>query len=483
MNMWTNEEIQEIFIQLDRQRLPFAKYAFTGLDEGLHLLGKGGFALVYEACSRKKKKKNFAIKVIGFGDKHVDSAFFRESVEVQEELGLGGRNVVRVFDYAEILLQIEEREGHISVSVQQESAAMAGGNILRLQFIVMEKIEPVITMDSSGKPHLQPARLAEFCEDEILNLAFDIGNALVRAHEKNVLHRDVKLENIFYSPKDKHYKLGDFGIAKKTDDKMASTVTFTKGYGAPEVVGSLDAKYDDTADIYSFGMLLYVLVNKLRFPDSNNYHVNLTAQYRRGYQLPRAEGCSDGFWGILDKMCRFDPDERYQSMKAVMEDFDRLIFNPVVQYKKKHNAATGMLSIFFFLSGVITAAVTFPNSWNHLSYEQGLWEYTWIPVTLLLLFFVFINLYCIIKNNEPKYLRLYFSNHKYYIWICIVNCVVSSGGAVLKYGHSNLLEAICGKEGYDILCRIDFIKVGLVANTVLILWKLREKIMIRRKDV
>lgn len=479
MNIWTKEEIEEILIALDRQRLPFAKYAFTGLGEGLHLLGEGGFALVYEACSREKQNRKFAIKVVGFGDKHVDSAFFREAVEVQKYLGNIRPDVVRVYDDTELYVRILEKDGHIT-AVQQTAKDGAEENVLKLQFIVMEKIEPVLTMNASGQPCLKPQRLAEFHEDEILKLAFDIGNALTRAHEEKVLHRDVKLENIFYSPGEKHYKLGDFGIAKQTDDGMASTMTFTRGYGAPEVVGSLDEKYDDTADIYSFGMLLYVLANGLRFPDSENYHVNLAAQYRNGYRLPRPEHVSDGLWEILDKMTRFDPDERYQSMKEVMGAFDRLLFNPMVQYKKKHNSATGILCIWFFVAGVVTAAVTFPNRWNHLSYEQGLWEYTWIPVTLLLLSLAFFNLYYFIKINDPKYLNLYFSSNKFYILICAVNMLIAANGVILKYAHSDLLEALCGSRGYDVLQRIDWIKVGLMTNVVLILWKLRERIMIKR---
>lgn len=359
INTWTSKEIENILIQLDQQDLPFKQYAFTEMGQGLNLLGYGGFALVYEGESRKKNEKKFAIKVIGFGDKHVDSQFFRNSVNVQKELGEYENDVVKVFDYIEVLAWIDDNNQVTKAEkVEETSMERQEGNVLRLQFIVMEKIDTVISHDKSGKPHLTPNKLAEFDEKEILKLAYDIGHAILRAHEKKVLHRDIKLENIFYSSKEKHYKFGDFGIAKATDDGMASTVTFTKGYGAPEVVGSLDEKYDNTADIYSFGMMLYVLSNGLKFPDSDNYNVNLSAQYRRGYILPIPEKGTDELYCILDKMCRFDPDERYQSMQAVMSDLDRLIYNPVIQYKKKHNTATAVVGIIFWLLGAATWMVT-----------------------------------------------------------------------------------------------------------------------------
>ena len=89
---------------------------------------------------------------------------------------------------------------------------------IKLQFVLMEKIDSVITRTKGGNIKMTPESLANGDEQEILKLAYDIGLALKRAHNKNVLHRDVKLENVFYSEKKKQYKLGDFGIAKKTEE-------------------------------------------------------------------------------------------------------------------------------------------------------------------------------------------------------------------------------------------------------------------------
>ena len=134
-----------------------------------------------------------------------------------------------------------------------------------------------------------PEELQAFDEEEIINLSYQIGEALKVAHSKKLLHRDIKLENVFYDSKSQKYKLGDFGIARMTDDGMASTTAFTRGYGAPEVVSTLDDRYDNTSDLYSFGMMIYVLMNRLRFPESQNYHVNISVQYAPGYRVPRPE--------------------------------------------------------------------------------------------------------------------------------------------------------------------------------------------------
>ena len=64
----------------------------------------------------------------------------------------------------------------------------------------MEKLVPVLTIDKAGNPRLYPKALADFEENEIMKLAYNIGTALERAHENNFLHRDIKLENVFSYP-------------------------------------------------------------------------------------------------------------------------------------------------------------------------------------------------------------------------------------------------------------------------------------------
>lgn len=361
MNSWTSEDIEAILVQLNNQNLPFKKYRFTALGEGLHLLGKGAFSCVYEATGRDKEKSDYAIKVIGFGDKHVDSASFRESVQAQKELGLFEDSVVKIYDSVELRVWIEGE--HDVTKVQKldvEEVDIPEGNYLHLQFVVLEKVSPIFKTNKFTHT-LIPHKLAIFDEQEILKLAYDIGRALVRAHSQNLIHRDIKLENIFYTPKGEHYKLGDFGIARTTDNGLASTVAFTKGYGAPEVVGTLEDKYDCTADIYSFGMMLYVLLNEIRFPESKNYHPNIF-QYVQGYVAPEPARGSDELCRIVLKMISFDPDDRYQSMEEVLNEFDKLKYGRMLKYQREHKSSSLVLGAAFSLMGAVAWKLSFaPN--------------------------------------------------------------------------------------------------------------------------
>lgn len=357
---WTREEIEKILIQLNNQMLPFKKYCFTEMGHGMKLLGTGGYASVYEAQTRDRVKSNYAIKVIGFKDKHVEFTEFREAVAAQENLSNLYCNVVRVYNSIQLRVWIDDDDKVCNViKLSEENNQKSDGNYLDIQFIVMEKINPILIADKPGKPRLFPEALANFDENEILHLAYDIGTSLDRAHENKLLHRDVKLENIFYDSKKKRYKLGDFGIAKNTDDGMASTVAFTKGYGAPEVVGSLDEKYDNTADIYSFGMLLYVLLNALKFPDSENYYVNVAEQYSQGYILPYPDYGSEEFCQIIAGMCAFDPDQRYQTIDEVLTELQAIMIDKTIRYKREHVSASFVIGTMFLFFGVIAWKLTF----------------------------------------------------------------------------------------------------------------------------
>ena len=371
LNYWTNEDMEAILVQLNHQNLPFKEYEFSALGQGLSLLGSGASANVYEAVRKDKKKTVAAIKVIGFGSRHVDSDSFSHSVEVQKKLGRFENNIVKIHDSIELRVWIEGAHDVVKAEkIGLFDETEPEGNFLHLQFILMEKISPVFSKDKF-KRRLVPDKLRRYDEKEILTVAYEIGTAIDRAHKNSLIHRDIKLENIFYDSRSGHYKLGDFGIARTTDNGMASTVAFTKGYGAPEVVGTLEDKYDYTADIYSFGMMLYVLLNDIRFPESENYHPNV-CQYVQGYIPPDPMNGSDELVRIVKKMISFDPDDRYQSMEEVLNEFDKLKYGHRIKYQREHKNALLVVGTAFALIGAAIWKLSFMQG---LKLDFSLWEY------------------------------------------------------------------------------------------------------------
>lgn len=169
MNIWTSEEIDKILIQLDEMGVLFKKYSFAYEKGKLKLIGSGGFAYVYEAVKRLNHKRRFAIKVIGFNNKGADSKTFNEIVEVQKYIGDVYNNVVKIYDYKELWVTLNEEDN--VVDVLEEEPKQVSKMSLKLQFIVMEKITPVIQKTKFGKIKMTPKILVDGNEKEILKLA------------------------------------------------------------------------------------------------------------------------------------------------------------------------------------------------------------------------------------------------------------------------------------------------------------------------
>ena len=95
-----------------------------------------------------------------------------------------------------------------------------------------------------------------FSEEVVLNWFTQICLALKHAHDKKILHRDLKSANIFVT-KRSILKLGDFGLSRVLSDtkSIAKTVVGTPYYLSPEIIKT--EGYNSKSDIWSLGVLLY----------------------------------------------------------------------------------------------------------------------------------------------------------------------------------------------------------------------------------
>ena len=105
------------------------------------------------------------------------------------------------------------------------------------------------TVDRQGKKNY-------FTEDELLNWFTQIALAMKHCHDKKILHRDLKSQNMFCTKKG-IVKLGDFGISRVLSNtrSKAKTVVGTPYYLSPEIIKS--ESYSFKSDIWSLGVLLY----------------------------------------------------------------------------------------------------------------------------------------------------------------------------------------------------------------------------------
>ena len=169
----------------------------------------------------------------------------------------------------------------------------------------------------------------EIPEQTVVKVARDMCAALELCRKHEIVHRDIKPQNIFLSPNG-DYKLGDFGIARTMEKTMGGTKIGTFAYMAPEVYNN--QPYGTTADIYSLGLVLYWMLNERRLPflplppAVSTVEDNETARLRRfaGEAIPAPRWGSKALKRIVLKACAFDPKDRYQAAQEMLEDLDRL---------------------------------------------------------------------------------------------------------------------------------------------------------------
>ena len=307
------EKILDQFIEMELDGSE-SGYRFYKEDKRLCLLGAGGTSYVYEMYDVQNPDKHYALKIVGFNKSISDLDEIRYSLSVQHELSKQSENIVNIIDFWTIKCIFDEDENLVDlVDITCDSFDESDG--ITLQMILLNKMDEIISKDKYGNVRLMRDDLRT--ESGVVEFARQIGNALLTIHSNGFLHRDIKLENIFWDQETSSYKLGDFGVVKYIEDDGAETVLFTDGYGAPEIEKRLSDSYGITADIYSFGITLYLLLNELRFPAADSYHAN-HIQYEKDFIPPAPAKASVKMTRILRRMISYRPEERIQSVEEVI---------------------------------------------------------------------------------------------------------------------------------------------------------------------
>lgn len=155
------------------------------------------------------------------------------------------------------------------------------------------------------------ARGESLPEDTITGWFKQAAMGLAYLHEHRVMHRDVKTQNLFLCG-DGVVKLGDFGIAKILSGpcEMASTVTGTPLYMAPEILSMRSSTYTFKADIWSLGIVLYELCALSR-PFHNVHSLRgLMSEVAGAGVPPLPDSVSPRLRALVTSLLTVSPDER-----------------------------------------------------------------------------------------------------------------------------------------------------------------------------
>lgn len=256
-------------------------------------VGTGGMADVYKARDHKLNRL-VAVKVLKpeFRDDKTFIAKFQK--EAQAAAGLAHPNIVNVYD-------VGEDEG--------------------VNFIVMELVEGITLKDYIKKK-------GKLSVKEATSIAIQVSLGLEAAHNSNIVHRDVKPQNIIIST-DGKVKLSDFGIARAvTSNTITSNVMVSVHYSSPEQVRG--GYSDKKSDIYSLGITMYEMVTG-RVPFDGDTSVAIAIKHLQEEMVPPSKYTPDlpfSLEQIILKCTQKSVDRRYNNLSEVIEDLKWSLVDP-----------------------------------------------------------------------------------------------------------------------------------------------------------
>lgn len=188
-------------------------------------------------------------------------------------------------------------------------------------------------------------RVGALDPQEALAYAIEIARGLTVAHSRNIVHRDIKPQNVLIDPEGRA-KLTDFGISRQLEqDGMTATgrVLGTTDYVAPEQ--AMGQGVDQRSDIYSLGVVLYeMLVGQVPFHADSQVGV---AMKHVNQELPdvqqRRPDLSAAAALVVERATAKDPDKRYQEVGELIDDLSTALEVEAARAGSSTGEATGIL--------------------------------------------------------------------------------------------------------------------------------------------
>ncbi len=261
-------------------------------------LGKGAMATVYKA-RQNSLDRIVAVKVLpkrSSSDPEFVDRFYKEG---RAAARLSHNNIVQAID--------------------------VGSSPDGYHYFTMEYVEGKTLYDIMQPPPVGEGKA--FSEPEALDTMIQIADALAHAHQRGLIHRDVKPKNILLTPQGVA-KLTDLGLARATDDKEAAESEAGKAYGTPyyispeQVRGDVDI--DFRADIYSLGATMYHLVTG-KPPFDGETPSAVMHKHLKQPLVPADHvntSLSAGIGEVIDFAMAKDRDERYRTTEELLEDLE-----------------------------------------------------------------------------------------------------------------------------------------------------------------
>jgi serine/threonine protein kinase len=270
---------------------------------------------------------------------------------VVSKIGEGGMGVVyRAHDevlHRDVALKVVSKTAGLDQSASQNllhearaSSALSHPNICTIHevgetngelYIVMELVE--------GKPLRSLIGDIGLPVESVLRYGAQIANALGRAHDRGIVHRDLKSSNVVVTSEGL-VKVLDFGLAKRVEGKVfegstrsfetsqdASMVSGTLPYMAPEVLRGEGGEY--RSDLWALGVVLYEAASG-RLPFEGRTSFEMSSAILREMPKPLGPPVPPGLWATIQRCLAKEPAQRYQRAGEVQAALEALLSAGIV---------------------------------------------------------------------------------------------------------------------------------------------------------
>lgn len=258
------------------------------------IIGRGGMAIVYRVFDLKTHQ-TVALKVLR--EEYEDDPEYKERFKREAE--------------------VNKKLNHPNVVNSIDAGFISGVSYIAFEYVDGQTLKEVIT--EKGKME----------QEEAVHCALSILAALSHAHQRGIIHRDVKSQNVMIT-RNGQVKIADFGIAGLADTKTLTSDGNVMGsvhYFSPEQAKGMRAT--SASDLYSVGIILYEMLTG-HVPFEGETAVSVAMMHLMDTPKPvqdEADVCR-AVELIMERALKKEPRDRYQSADAMIRDLRRALRHP-----------------------------------------------------------------------------------------------------------------------------------------------------------
>ncbi len=309
-------------------------------------LGEGGMGMVYQADQPAMSRKA-AIKILR-PEMASEDQIQRFQREAQALANIEHPHIIRVYNFGTL---------------------DDGALYMAMEFVQGREMDK--ELEQNGRMEWERA----------VNVSIQAADALVEAHRHGIVHRDLKPENILlmeWRESTDYVKVLDFGIAKVLDNSQvleSSATVMGVIHGTPMYMSPEQArgdKVDHRSDIYSLGIVLYAMMTG-ELPIKSNTLVGYIIAHQQ--DPPSAisqyvQGVPKDLETITSRMLEKQPEDRYQTMQEVLDEFRALVAPPPPKRTGLKVAIGVALALLLAAGGVIGYLATRPEK-EGTTFQEG----------------------------------------------------------------------------------------------------------------